>query len=212
MFPGEFADGCREDAGRAASNKRLPEQSQPETAAEAHARPRTPPQFTREEDLHAYHEMLLIRRFERGWPALRHGPDRRILPPVYRPGGRGHRHADGLGGRRPGHHRFYRDHGHMLACGMDPKGVMAELTGRRGGYSRGKGGSMHMFSREKQFFGGHGIVGAQVSLGTGLGFADAYRKNGKSQLDLHGRRRGRTRVRSTRALTWRSSGSCPWST
>jgi len=60
----------------------------------------------------------------------------------------------------------YRDHGHMLACGMDPKGVMAELTGRRGGYSRGKGGSMHMFSREKNFYGGHGIVGAQVSLGS----------------------------------------------
>lgn len=72
----------------------------------------------------------------------------------------------------------YRDHGHMLACGMDPKGVMAELTGRRGGYSRGKGGSMHMFSREKNFYGGHGIVGAQVSLGTGLGFAHQYRGDG----------------------------------
>ncbi len=71
----------------------------------------------------------------------------------------------------------YRDHGHMLACGMEPKGVMAELTGRRGGYSRGKGGSMHMFSREKQFFGGHGIVGAQVPLGAGLAFANRYRGN-----------------------------------
>jgi pyruvate dehydrogenase E1 component alpha subunit len=71
----------------------------------------------------------------------------------------------------------YRDHGHMLACGMDPKGVMAELTGRRGGYSKGKGGSMHMFSREKNFFGGHGIVGAQVPLGTGLAFAHKYRDN-----------------------------------
>jgi len=71
----------------------------------------------------------------------------------------------------------YRDHGHMLACGMDPKGVMAELTGRRGGYSKGKGGSMHMFSREKNFFGGHGIVGAQVPIGTGLGFAHRYRAN-----------------------------------
>jgi pyruvate dehydrogenase E1 component alpha subunit len=70
----------------------------------------------------------------------------------------------------------YRDHGHMLACGMDPKGVMAELTGRRGGYSKGKGGSMHMFSREKGFFGGHGIVGAQVPIGTGLGFAHKYRE------------------------------------
>jgi pyruvate dehydrogenase E1 component alpha subunit len=72
----------------------------------------------------------------------------------------------------------YRDHGHMLACGMDPKGVMAELTGRRGGYSKGKGGSMHMFSREKNFFGGHGIVGAQVPLGTGLAFAHKYKGDG----------------------------------
>src|ERR1700732_676186 len=72
----------------------------------------------------------------------------------------------------------YRDHGHMLACGMDPKGVMAELAGRRCGYSHGKGGSMHMFSREKNFFGGHGIVGAQVPIGTGLGFAHHYRANG----------------------------------
>jgi len=71
----------------------------------------------------------------------------------------------------------YRDHGHMLACGMDPKGVMAELTGREGGYSRGKGGSMHMFSREKHFYGGHGIVGAQVPLGAGLAFADKYKGN-----------------------------------
>ena len=70
----------------------------------------------------------------------------------------------------------YRDHGHMLACGMDPKGVMAELTGRSEGYSKGKGGSMHMFSKEKNFFGGHGIVGAQVPIGTGLAFASKYRK------------------------------------
>ncbi|WP_417515487.1 pyruvate dehydrogenase (acetyl-transferring) E1 component subunit alpha [Minwuia sp.] len=69
----------------------------------------------------------------------------------------------------------YRDHGHMLACGMDSSGVMAELTGREGGYSRGKGGSMHMFSREKNFFGGHGIVGAQVPLGTGLAMAEKYK-------------------------------------
>jgi pyruvate dehydrogenase E1 component alpha subunit len=72
----------------------------------------------------------------------------------------------------------YRDHGHMLACGMDPKGVMAELTGRAGGYSKGKGGSMHMFSREKGFFGGHGIVAAQVPLGTGLAFGHKYREDG----------------------------------
>ena len=71
----------------------------------------------------------------------------------------------------------YRDHGHMLACGMDANGVMAELTGREGGYSKGKGGSMHMFSKEKHFYGGHGIVGAQVPLGAGLAFSDKYRGN-----------------------------------
>ena len=72
----------------------------------------------------------------------------------------------------------YRDHGHMLACGMDPKEVMAELTGRASGSSHGKGGSMHMFSTAAGFYGGHGIVGAQVSLGTGLAFANRYRKDG----------------------------------
>jgi len=71
----------------------------------------------------------------------------------------------------------YRDHGHMLACGMNPDGVMAELTGREGGYSRGKGGSMHMFSKEKKFYGGHGIVGANVPLGAGIAFADKYKGN-----------------------------------
>jgi pyruvate dehydrogenase E1 component alpha subunit len=73
----------------------------------------------------------------------------------------------------------YRDHGHMLACGMDPKEVMAELTGRAGGSSKGKGGSMHMFSTEADFYGGHGIVGAQVALGTGLALANRYRDNKK---------------------------------
>ncbi|SLN09658.1 Acetoin:2,6-dichlorophenolindophenol oxidoreductase subunit alpha [Roseovarius litorisediminis] len=71
----------------------------------------------------------------------------------------------------------YRDHGHMLACGMEANGVMAELTGRSGGYSRGKGGSMHMFSRDKHFYGGHGIVGANVPLGAGLAFSDKYKGN-----------------------------------
>jgi pyruvate dehydrogenase E1 component alpha subunit len=80
----------------------------------------------------------------------------------------------------------YRDHGHMLACGMDPKGVMAELTGRHGGYSKGKGGSMHMFSVEKGFYGGHGIVGAQVPLGTGLAFANKYRGNDNVSLTYLG--------------------------
>ena len=73
----------------------------------------------------------------------------------------------------------YRDHGHMLACGMEAAGVMAELTGREGGYSKGKGGSMHMFSREKNFYGGHGIVAAQVPIGAGLAFAHKYKNDGK---------------------------------
>jgi len=80
----------------------------------------------------------------------------------------------------------YRDHGHMLACGMDPKGVMAELTGRSGGYSKGKGGSMHMFSSEKKFYGGHGIVGAQIPLGAGLAFANQYRGNDQVSMTYFG--------------------------
>ncbi|MCJ2026032.1 pyruvate dehydrogenase (acetyl-transferring) E1 component subunit alpha [Methylobacterium sp. J-067] len=144
------------------------------------------PQFTREQDLHAYHEMLLIRRFEEkagqlygmgligGFCHLYIGQEAVVV---------GMQMASEDGDQVI---TGYRDHGHMLATGMEPKGVMAELTGRRGGYSRGKGGSMHMFSREKQFFGGHGIVGAQVSLGTGLGFADHYRGNGKVSLTYMG--------------------------
>src|SRR6202789_4466097 len=80
----------------------------------------------------------------------------------------------------------YRDHGHMLACGMDPNGVMAELTGRATGYSKGKGGSMHMFSADKHFYGGHGIVGAQVPIGTGLAFSNKYKKNGAVCLTYFG--------------------------
>ena len=80
----------------------------------------------------------------------------------------------------------YRDHGHMLATGMDPKGVMAELTGRETGYSKGKGGSMHMFSTDKHFYGGHGIVGAQVPIGTGLAFSNKYKKNGAVCLTYFG--------------------------
>jgi len=80
----------------------------------------------------------------------------------------------------------YRDHGHMLACGMDPKGVMAELTGREGGLSKGKGGSMHMFSKEKRFYGGHGIVGANVPLGAGLAFANKYRGNDNVSMTYFG--------------------------
>jgi pyruvate dehydrogenase E1 component alpha subunit len=80
----------------------------------------------------------------------------------------------------------YRDHGHMLACGMDPREVMAELTGRAGGSSKGKGGSMHMFSTEADFYGGHGIVGAQVALGTGLALANHYRDNKKVSFTYFG--------------------------
>ena len=80
----------------------------------------------------------------------------------------------------------YRDHGHMLACGMEPRGVMAELTGRATGYSKGKGGSMHMFSSEKDFYGGHGIVGAHIPLGTGLAFAHAYREVDRVSLTYFG--------------------------
>ena len=133
--------------------------------------------FSRDQDLRAYREMLLIRRFEEkagqlygmgfigGFCHLYIGQEAVVV---------------GLQmAAKPGDQVIttYRDHGHMLATGMDPKGVMAELTGRRGGYSRGKGGSMHMFSKEKGFFGGHGIVGASVPLGAGLAFANKYRGN-----------------------------------
>ncbi len=134
--------------------------------------------FTKSQDLKAYEDMLLIRRFEEkagqlygmghigGFCHLYIGQEAVVV---------GMSMAMIEGDQMT---TSYRDHGHMLACGMDPKGVMAELTGRQGGYSKGKGGSMHMFSREKQFFGGHGIVGAQVPLGAGLAFADKYKENG----------------------------------
>ncbi|WP_026606303.1 pyruvate dehydrogenase (acetyl-transferring) E1 component subunit alpha [Methylocapsa acidiphila] len=135
------------------------------------------PAFTKDEELAAYREMLLIRRFEEkagqmygmgligGFCHLYIGQEAIAV---------GMRMAAKEGDQTIS---SYRDHGHMLACGMDPKAVMAELTGRRGGASKGKGGSMHMFSRAKGFFGGHGIVGAQVPLGTGLAFADRYLGN-----------------------------------
>ena len=127
--------------------------------------------------LHYYREMLLIRRFEEkagqlygmgligGFCHLYIGQEAVVV---------------GLEAcTKPGDKRLtsYRDHGHMLACGMEANGVMAELTGRSGGYSKGKGGSMHMFSKERHFYGGHGIVGAQVPLGAGLAFADKYLGN-----------------------------------
>jgi pyruvate dehydrogenase E1 component alpha subunit len=134
-------------------------------------------EFTAEEELDAYRRMLLIRRFEEkagqmygmgligGFCHLYIGQEA-VVVGVMLAAKEGDQTITG-----------YRDHGHMLACNLDPKGVMAELTGRRGGLSKGKGGSMHMFSREKNFFGGHGIVGAQVPLGTGLAFANRYRGN-----------------------------------
>jgi pyruvate dehydrogenase E1 component alpha subunit len=135
------------------------------------------PAFTREQELHAYREMLQIRRFEEkagqlygmgfigGFCHLYIGQEAVVVGMTM--------------ATKPGDQVIttYRDHGHMLAIGMEPKGVMAELTGRQGGLSRGKGGSMHMFSVEKQFFGGHGIVGANVPLGAGLAFANKYRGN-----------------------------------
>ncbi len=140
----------------------------------------------RQELLAAYGKMLLIRRFEEkagqlygmgliaGFCHLYIGQEAVVV---------GMQHAIDTGDEVI---TSYRDHGHMLACEMDPKGVMAELTGRATGYSRGKGGSMHMFSKEKGFFGGHGIVGAQVSLGTGLGFSNWYRENDRVCLTYFG--------------------------
>ena len=146
----------------------------------------SPPEFTREQELTAVRDMLLIRRFEEkagqlygmgaigGFCHLYIGQEAVVvgMQMALKPG------DEVITG--------YRDHGHMLATGMDAKGVMAELTGRRGGYSHGKGGSMHMFSKEKNFFGGHGIVGAQVSLGTGLAFANRYRGNDSVSLTYFG--------------------------
>jgi len=133
--------------------------------------------ISQKEALKAYHDMLLIRRFEErsaqlygmgliaGFCHLYIGQEAVVvgIQSVLQP-------QDSIV-------TAYRDHGHMLACGMDPKGVMAELTGRSGGYSKGKGGSMHMFSREKNFYGGHGIVGAQIPIGTGLAFAHRYKED-----------------------------------
>lgn len=140
-------------------------------------KPDARPNVSKDELLKYYREMLLIRRFEEkagqlygmgligGFCHLYIGQEAVVV---------GLEAAAKQGDKRL---TSYRDHGHMLACDMDPKGVMAELTGRIGGYSKGKGGSMHMFSKEKHFYGGHGIVGAQVPLGAGLAFADKYLGN-----------------------------------
>jgi len=147
--------------------------------AKSGAQPVTPKpeDFSKEQELEAYRGMLLIRRFEEkagqlygmgfigGFCHLYIGQEA-VVTGMKMSMIEGDQMITG-----------YRDHGHMLAQGMSPRGVMAELTGRRGGLSKGKGGSMHMFSKEKHFYGGHGIVGAQVSLGTGLAFANKYRGN-----------------------------------
>ena len=135
------------------------------------------PNISAEELLSYYKDMLMIRRFEEkagqlygmgligGFCHLYIGQEAVVV---------GLEAAAEEGDKRI---TSYRDHGHMLAAGMNPDGVMAELTGRVGGYSKGKGGSMHMFSKEANFYGGHGIVGAQVPLGAGLAFADKYQEN-----------------------------------
>jgi pyruvate dehydrogenase E1 component alpha subunit len=147
-------------------------------ARKAAAKPSLPntPEFDKDQELTAFREMLLIRRFEEkagqmygmgligGFCHLYIGQEA-VVTGVTLASRKG-KDAQITG---------YRDHGHMLAMGIDPKGVMAELTGRKGGLSKGKGGSMHMFSNEHRFYGGNGIVGAQVSLGTGLAFAAKYR-------------------------------------
>jgi len=142
--------------------------------------------LSRDEEIGAYRQMLLIRRFEEkagqlygmgligGFCHLYIGQEAVVV---------GMQMAIDEGDEVI---TGYRDHGHMLACNMEARGVMAELTGRRGGYSKGKGGSMHMFSVEKGFYGGHGIVGAQVSIGTGLAFANRYRKNDRICLTYFG--------------------------
>src|SRR6201982_867609 len=146
----------------------------------------SPPEFTKAQELKALRDMLLIRRFEEkagqlygmgaigGFCHLYIGQEA-VVVGLQMAMKKGDEVITG-----------YRDHGHMLACGMEAKGVMAELTGRRGGYSKGKGGSMHMFSKAEHFYGGHGIVGAQVSLGTGLAFANHYRGNDNFALAYFG--------------------------
>src|ERR1700716_4592820 len=143
-------------------------------------------EFTRDQELQALRDMLLIRRFEEkagqlygmgaigGFCHLYIGQEA-IVVGMQMALKKGDQVITG-----------YRDHGHMLACGMEANGVMAELTGRRGGYSKGKGGSMQMFSKEKNFYGGHGIVGANVPLGVGIAFANRYRGNGAVCLTYFG--------------------------
>ena len=172
-----------------ARKKPAPAAAEPKADAKSDAKPEAKPavpDLGKERELKAYRDMLLIRRFEEkagqmygmgligGFCHLYIGQEAVVV---------GMQMAIKEGDQVI---TGYRDHGHMLACGMDPKGVMAELTGRRGGYSKGKGGSMHMFSVAKHFYGGHGIVAAQVPLGTGLAFANHYRKNDHVSLTYFG--------------------------
>jgi pyruvate dehydrogenase E1 component alpha subunit len=175
-------------ASRAKSEPQAPERTEARDEKKTNGSGKAPavPGFSKEQELSAYRDMLRIRRFEEkagqmygmgligGFCHLYIGQEAVVV---------GVRMASKEDDQVI---TGYRDHGHMLACGMDPKGVMAELTGRRGGYSKGKGGSMHMFSKEKHFYGGHGIVGAQVSLGTGLAFANYYRGNQSVSLTYFG--------------------------
>jgi pyruvate dehydrogenase E1 component alpha subunit len=156
-----------------------------ETASKRRGKAKAP-SLSREETLRAYRDMLLIRRFEEkagqlygmgligGFCHLYIGQEAVVV---------GMQMCLKQGDQVI---TSYRDHGHMLATGMEARGVMAELTGRIGGYSKGKGGSMHMFSRETGFYGGHGIVGAQASLGNGLAFANWYRQDGRVALTYFG--------------------------
>ncbi len=155
-------------------------------AARSRASKSNAPTFTKEEELHAYREMLLIRRFEEkagqmygmgligGFCHLYIGQEA-VVTGIQMAATDDDSSITG-----------YRDHGHMLAVGMDPNGIMAELTGRGGGLSKGKGGSMHMFSVDKKFYGGNGIVGAQVSLGTGIAFAMKYKGEDNVSLTYFG--------------------------
>jgi pyruvate dehydrogenase E1 component alpha subunit len=159
------------------SAKASPSRKPSKGASAGNGKQQPPPRFTRDELVSAYREMLLIRRFEEkagqlygmghigGFCHLYIGQEAVVI---------GMQMA-----LEPGDQVIttYRDHGHTLACGMSAKSVMAELTGRRNGCSKGKGGSMHMFAPDKGFYGGHGIVGANVPLGAGLAFANTYRGN-----------------------------------
>ena len=173
-------------SARKTATKSRSEKPKTDPASLAALKAPKPDEFKKEDELSAYRSMLLIRRFEEkagqlygmgfigGFCHLYIGQEAVVT---------GLKLAMKEGDQMI---TAYRDHGHMLAMEMSPRGVMAELTGRRGGYSKGKGGSMHMFSKEKNFYGGHGIVGAQVSLGTGLAFANRYRDDGAVSLTFFG--------------------------